>query len=192
MIKIKEAVVVEGKYDKIKLSNILDTFIVEINGFQIYNDNERRNFIKRLADERGLIVLTDSDHSGFQLRNYISMGIPKDKIKHLYIPDVYGKEKRKSEPSKEGKLGVEGIENKILISLFEHADIEYSEAENKDFITNYDLFAAGISGGANSKEKRKKLLKNLNLPEFLSTNSLLTYMNSSISKNEFLELADTL
>ena len=106
MIKIKEAVIVECKYDKIKLSNILDAFIVETNGFQIYKDNARRDFIKRLANERGIIILTDSDHSGFQLRSYISMGIPKDKIKHLYIPDVYGKEKRKTEPSKEGKLGV--------------------------------------------------------------------------------------
>ena len=192
MIKIKEAVIVEGKYDKIKLSNILDTFIVETNGFQIYKDKARRDFIKRLADERGIIILTDSDHSGFQLRNYISMGISKDKIKHLYIPDIYGKEKRKTEPSKEGKLGVEGIEDKILINLFENADVEFSESENKELISNYDLFAAGISGGANSKEKRKKLLKSLNLPEFLSTNSLLTYLNSSISKDEFLKIIDTL
>ena len=192
MIKIKEAVIVEGKYDKIKLSNILDAFIVETNGFQIYKDKARRDFIKRLADERGIIILTDSDHSGFQLRNYISMGISKDKIKHLYIPDIYGKEKRKTEPSKEGKLGVEGIEDKILINLFENADVEFSESENKELISNYDLFAAGISGGANSKEKRKKLLKSLNLPEFLSTNSLLTYLNSSVSKDEFLKIIDTL
>lgn len=192
MIKIKEAVIVEGKYDKIKLSNILDAFIVETNGFQIYKDKSRRDFIKRLADERGIIVLTDSDHSGFQLRNYISLGIPKHKIKHLYIPDIYGKEKRKTEPSKEGKLGVEGMNDKLLVSLFENADVEFSEAENKESVTNYDLFAAGISGGANSKEKRKKLLKKLNLPEFLSTNSLLTYLNSSISKDAFFEIIDTL
>ena len=192
MIKIKEAVIVEGKYDKIKLSNILDAFIVETNGFQIYKDNARRDFIKRLANERGIIILTDSDHSGFQLRSYISMGIPKDKIKHLYIPDVYGKEKRKTEPSKEGKLGVEGIDDKILINLFQNADVEFTEAENKTPITNYDLFAAGISGGANAKEKRKKLLKRLNLPEFLSANSLLTYLNSSSSTDEFYEMIDTL
>lgn len=192
MIKIKEAVIVEGKYDKIKLSNILDAFIIETNGFQIYKDRARKDFIKRLADEQGIIVLTDSDHSGFQLRNYISMGIPKDKIKHLYIPDVYGKEKRKAEPSKEGKLGVEGMDDKILIKLFENANVEFIEAENKELLTNYDLFAAGISGGLNSKEKRKLLLKKLNLPEFLSTNSLLTYLNSSVSKKDFFELADTL
>ncbi len=192
MIKIKEAVIVEGKYDKIKLSNILDAFIIETNGFQIYKDKARKDFIKRLADEQGIIVLTDSDHSGFQLRNYISMGIPTDKIKHLYIPDVYGKEKRKAEPSKEGKLGVEGIDDQILIKLFENANVEFIEAENKELLTNYDLFTAGISGGLNSKEKRKLLLKKLNLPEFLSTNSLLTYLNSSVSKKDFFELADTL
>lgn len=192
MIKIKEAVIVEGKYDKIKLSNILDAFIIETNGFQIYKDKSRRDFIRRLADEQGIIILTDSDHSGFQLRNYISMGIPKEKIKHLYIPDVYGKEKRKTEPSKEGKLGVEGIDDKILIKLFENANVQFVEAENKELLTNYDLFEAGISGGANSKEKRRKVLNELNLPEFLSTNSLLTYLNSSISKSKFYELIDTL
>lgn len=192
MIKIKEAVIVEGKYDKIKLANILDAFIIETNGFQIYKDKARRDFIKRLADERGIIVLTDSDHSGFQLRNYISMGIPRDKIKHLYIPDVYGKEKRKAEPSKEGKLGVEGIDDKVLIKLFENAAVECMETESKAHLTNYDLFAAGISGGANSKEKRKKLLKKLNLPEFLSTNSLLTYLNSSVSRDAFFEIMNTL
>ncbi len=192
MIKIKEAVIVEGKYDKIKLANILDAFIIETNGFQIYKDKARRDFIKRLADERGIIVLTDSDHSGFQLRNYISMGIPRDKIKHLYIPDVYGKEKRKAEPSKEGKLGVEGIDDKVLIKLFENAAVKCMETEGKAHLTNYDLFAAGISGGANSKEKRKKLLKKLNLPEFLSTNSLLTYLNSSVSRDAFFEIMNTL
>lgn len=192
MIKIKEAVIVEGKYDKIKLANILDAFIIETNGFQIYKDKERLDFIKRLADERGVIILTDSDHSGFQLRNYISMGIPKDKIKHLYIPDVYGKEKRKNEPSKEGKLGVEGIDDKVLTKLFENAAVECMETESRVLLTNYDLFAAGISGGANSKEKRKKLLKKLNLPEFLSTNSLLTYLNSSVSRDTFFEIMDIL
>lgn len=188
MIKIKEAVIVEGKYDKIKLSNILDTFIVETNGFQIYKDKARKDFIKRLADERGIIILTDSDHSGFQLRSYIAMGIPKEKIKHLYIPDIYGKEKRKSIPSKEGKLGVEGMDDKILIKLFENAEISFAETDNKELITNYDLFAAGISGGENAKEKRRALLKELNLPEFLSTNSLLSYLNSTISRQEFLKL----
>lgn len=185
MIKIKQAVVVEGKYDKIKLSNILDAFIIETNGFQIYKDKKRRDFIKKLADERGIIILTDSDHSGFQIRHYIASGIPKEKICHLYIPDIYGREKRKVEPSKEGKLGVEGISDDILISLFKQAGIEYSKAEHRELITNYDLFACGLSGGVNSREKRKKLLKALNLPEFLSTNSLLSCLNFLMTRDEF-------
>lgn len=185
MIKIKEAVIVEGKYDKIKLSNILDALIIETNGFQIFKDKEKKNFIKRLADERGIIVLTDSDHSGFQIRNFVSMGIDKNKVRHIYIPDVYGKEKRKAEPSKEGKLGVEGIDDNVLISLFDSLDIEYSLEKNRDFITNYDLFAAGLSGTPDAKQNKKKLLKKLNLPEFLSTNSLLSYLNSSMTKEEF-------
>lgn len=188
MIKVKQAVIVEGKYDKIRLSNILDAFIVETNGFQIYKDKQRRDFIKKLADERGIIILTDSDHSGFQIRNYIASGIPREKIRHLYIPDIYGKEKRKTEPSKEGKLGVEGIDDKILSEIFLKAEIEFSAEENRKRITNYDLFAYGISGGENAKEKRKKLLKKLNLPEFLSTNSLLSYLNSSVTMEEFITL----
>lgn len=185
MIKIKEAVIVEGKYDKLKLSNILDTLIIETNGFQIYKDKKRLSFIRQLANERGIIIITDSDHSGFQIRNYISQGIPKDKIKHIYIPDILGKEKRKAEPSKEGKLGVEGIDDSILVDLFQKANIDCTAEDDRELITNYDLFAAGISGGANSKEKKKKLLKALNLPEFLSTNSLLSYLNSSMTKEEF-------
>lgn len=185
MIKIKEAVIVEGKYDKLKLSNILDTLIIETNGFQIYKDKKRLAFIRQLANERGIIIITDSDHSGFQIRNYISQGISKDKIKHIYIPDILGKEKRKAEASKEGKLGVEGIDDSILINLFQKANIDCVQEENRELITNYDLFAAGISGGANSKEKKKKLLKALNLPEFLSTNSLLSYLNFSMTKEEF-------
>ena len=125
MIKIREAVIVEGKYDKIKLSNFLDALIVETNGFGIYKDKERLAFIRRLAKERGIILLTDSDHSGFQIRNYIANGIPKDRIKHLYIPDIYGREKRKKEPSKEGKLGVEGISDDILIKLFQSIGVDH-------------------------------------------------------------------
>ena len=123
MLKIKEAVIVEGRYDKIKLSNLIDALIIETNGFSVYKDKKKLDFIKRLANERGIIVITDSDHSGFQIRNYLSSAIPKEKIKHIYIPDIHGKEKRKKEASKEGKLGVEGIDDAILLSLFEKADI---------------------------------------------------------------------
>lgn len=188
MLKIKEAVIVEGRYDKLKLSNILDTLIIETNGFGIYKDKEKLKFIRRIAQERGIVILTDSDHSGFQIRNYIAAGIPKDRIKHIYIPDIYGKEKRKSAPSKEGKLGVEGMSETLLTELFERENIKSAVSENKNPVTNYDLFFLGISGAPNAKENKKKLLKALDLPEFLSTNSLLSYINSSITKEELYEI----
>ncbi len=190
MLKIKEAVIVEGRYDKIKLSNILDTLIVETNGFGIYKDKEKLGFIKKLAQQRGIVVLTDSDHSGFQIRSYISSGIPKDRIKHIYIPDIYGKEKRKAHPSKEGKLGVEGISEKLLLELFEKADISAQQcAENDDPVTSCDLFELGIMGTPNAKANKKKLLKALDLPEHLSTNSLLSYINSAMAKKDFIDFA---
>lgn len=188
MLKIDEAVIVEGRYDKLKLSNILDTLIIETNGFGIYKDREKLNFIRRLAKERGIIVLTDSDHSGFQIRNYISSGIPQDRIKHIYIPDIYGKEKRKSQPSKEGKLGVEGMSESLLKELFEKENVKSTVSENKSPVTNFDLFELGISGTPNAKQNKKKLLEILDLPEFLSTNSLLSYINSSMTKEEFYNL----
>lgn len=188
MLKIKEAVIVEGRYDKLKLSNIIDTLIIETNGFAIYKDKQKLKFIRRLADERGIIVITDSDHSGFQIRNYVSAGIPKNKIKHIYIPDVLGKEKRKAKPSKEGKLGVEGIDDKLLLDLFEKAGVAAASVRKDNPITNFDLYDLGLSGTPNSKENRRNLLKVLDLPEFLSSNSLLSYLNSSMTKDELIEL----
>ena len=189
MIKINEAVIVEGKYDKIKLSNLIDALIIETNGFGIYKDKSRLSFIRNLAKERGIVILTDSDHSGFQIRNYIAAGIPKDKIKHVYIPDIPGKEKRKTEPSKEGKLGVEGMNDELLLRLFSNAGISAEKSEPVDSVTNYDLFKLGISGTANAKQNKKKLLDALDLPEFLSTNSLLSYINFSMTREEFLNIA---
>ncbi len=191
MLKIKEAVIVEGRYDKLKLSNILDTLIIETNGFGIFKDKEKMNFIRRLADDRGIIILTDSDHSGFQIRNYLASSIDKSKIKHIYIPDVYGKERRKKEPSKEGKIGVEGINSELLLSLFEKADVDVKTVEKDNPITNYDLFYLGISGGSNSKTKKAKLLKRLDLPEFLSTSSFLSYLNSSMTKDELYSICNS-
>ncbi len=192
MLKIKEAVIVEGRYDKLKLSNILDTLIVETNGFGIYNDKAKLKFIKRLANERGIIILTDSDHSGFQIRHYLSSGVPKDKIKHIYIPDVYGKEKRKKEPSKEGKLGVEGMSEKLLLDLFNKANVNSENVTIENPVTNFDLFDLGLSGTPNAKQNKKKLLKALDLPEFLSTNSLLSYINSSMTRDEFISVVNAL
>lgn len=192
MLKISEAVIVEGKYDKLKLSNILDTLIIETNGFAIYKDKEKLSFIRRLAEERGIIVITDSDHSGFQIRNYISSGIPRQRIKHIYIPDIYGKEKRKEKPSKEGKLGVEGMNKDLLLSLFEKANINVTERTIDNPITNFDLYDTGISGKPDAKQRKAVLLKMLNLPEFLSTSSLLSYLNSTMTREEFYSLAEKL
>ncbi len=189
MLKIKEAVIVEGRYDKLKLANILDALIIETNGFGIYKDKEKMRFIRRLADERGIIVITDSDHSGFQIRGYLSSGIPESQIKHIYIPDVSGKEKRKAKPSKEGKLGVEGIDDKTLLKLFENAGISADFAQRENPVTNYDLFELGFSGTPGAGKNKKKLLKLLDLPEFLSTNSLLSYINSSMTREEFIKIS---
>lgn len=187
-IKISQAIIVEGKYDKIKLSNIVDAFIIETNGFAIFNDKKRLGFIKKLADERGIVILTDSDHAGFMIRNYIKNGIDKSKIINAYIPDVYGKEKRKSQPSKEGKVGVEGINAKVIKDALSRAGVLCEVSKNENPVTNYDLFEAGLSGRENSKQIKKKFLKMLNLPEFLSTNSLLSCINSMMSRDEFYSL----
>ena len=158
----------------------------------MFKDKKKLAFIRKLANERGIIVITDSDHSGFQIRNYISSSLPKDKIKHIHIPDIYGKEKRKKEPSKEGKLGVEGIDDKILLSLFEKANIEARSVEKRDLITSVDMFTLGLSGTPNATQNKKKLLKSLDLPEFLSTSSLISYLNSSMDKKEFYSLCHNL
>lgn len=189
-IKINQAVIVEGKYDKIKLSNIIDAFIIETNGFSVFKDKEKLGFIKKLAEERGIIILTDSDSAGFMIRNHLSSAIPKDRITNVYIPDIYGKEKRKNAPSKEGKLGVEGMEAKTLLKAFEKAKINCEIKNNPDPITNYDLFELGLSGAPNAKENKKKLLKALDLPEFLSTSSLLSYLNNNMTKTELKNIIE--
>lgn len=191
-IKLSQAVIVEGKYDKIKLANIVDAFIIETNGFGIFKDKQKLNFIKKLANERGLVVLTDSDHAGFMIRNYISSGVPKDKIVNVYIPDVFGKEKRKTEPSKEGKLGVEGMTKEIIVAALEKANVTSTRVNNDNPVTNYDLYEAGLSGTPNAKGNKKKLLKQLELPEFLSTNSLLSCINNMMTREEFFDLIDSM
>lgn len=191
-IKISQAVIVEGRYDKLKLSNIIDAFIIETNGFGIFKDKKKLSFIKRIANERGIIVLTDSDHAGFMIRNYISSGVPKDKIINVYIPDIKGKEKRKDKPSKEGKLGVEGMSAQILLQALKRANVAYSKSVNENPVTNYDLFSLSLSGTPNAKQNKKKLLQKMNLPEYLSTNSLLTYVNSQMSRESFFEISQNL
>lgn len=187
-IKVSQAVIVEGRYDKIKLSNIIDAFILETNGFGIFKDKEKLKFIKRLANERGIIILTDSDHAGFMIRNYISSGVPKDKITNVYIPDIFGKEKRKKEPSKEGKLGVEGMSSQVLLEALQKANITCEKSANDNPVTKYDLYELGLSGTLDAKENRKKLLQKLDLPEFLSANALLSCINNRMTREEFYKL----
>ncbi len=191
-IKLTQAVIVEGRYDKIKLSNILDAFIIETNGFAIFKDKKKLAFIKKLARERGIIVLTDSDHAGFMIRNYISSGVPKDRITNVYIPDIFGKEKRKDTPSKEGKLGVEGMTKEVILSSLDRAGVTSQQVENLDPVTNFDLYDLGLSGTPNAKANKKALLKQLDLPEFLSTNSLLSCINNMMTKQELYNLMQSI
>lgn len=191
-IKLTEAVIVEGKYDKIKLSNILDAFIIETNGFAIFKDKSKLSFIKKLAKERGIIILTDSDHAGFMIRNYISSGVPKEQIKNVYIPDVFGKEKRKDTPSKEGKLGVEGMTKEVILASFEKAGVSSTSSVCDNPITTVDFYDLGLTGGANSKAKRKAVCKALDLPEFLSTSSLISCINNFMTKEDFFDLCQNL
>lgn len=191
-IKLTEAVIVEGKYDKIKLSNILNAFIIETNGFAIFKDKPKLSFIKKLAKERGIIILTDSDHAGFMIRNYISSGVPKEQIKNVYIPDIFGKEKRKDTPSKEGKLGVEGMTKEVILASLEKAGVSSTSSVCDNPITTVDFYDLGLTGGANSKAKRKAVCKALDLPEFLSTSSLISCINNFMTKEEFFDLCQNL
>ena len=189
MIKIKEAVVVEGKYDKIKLSGILDTVIIETDGFGIFKDKEKQKLIRFLAEKRGIIIMTDSDSAGFKIRSFIQNITKCENVKNVFIPDIYGKEKRKTEFSKEGKLGVEGIESQIILASLEKACVLCSEDSKKEGreITHTDFFEDGISGGENSSQIRKALARELDLPEHISSSALLKIINSYMTYEEYKE-----
>lgn len=186
MIKLKEAVIVEGRYDKIKLKNLIDAPIIETNGFRIFNDKERRDMIRQIADRRGILIMTDSDGAGLVIRNFLNGAVDKDKIKHCYIPQLEGKEKRKEQKSKEGFLGVEGVPDDVIIEAIRKsgATVIGEEAAQTNEITKADLFKLGLTGTANSAQKRKKLLKKLNMPDYLSTNAMLTALNCLYSLEE--------
>ena len=192
MFRIQEAVVVEGRYDKNTLSQIVDTLILETNGFGIFHDPERMALLRRAAEKRGLIVLTDSDGAGFVIRNRIKGAVPKELVKHAYIPDVYGKEKRKRRPGKEGKLGVEGMPPKVIEQVLRRAGAtflgEAAPGESERSVTKADLFAAGVTGGEGSAQRRLELLKRLELPEHMSTNALLAVLNGCYSGEEIREI----
>lgn len=186
MLKIREAIVVEGRYDKNTLSQIVDAPILETSGFGIFKDREQMSLLRRVAERRGLIVFTDSDGAGFVIRNHIKSAIPAKYLKHAYIPDVYGKEKRKAAPGKEGKLGVEGMTAQILLDALRRAGatIEGEDCPKSGGITKQDLMERGLSGGANAGEKRLTLLKRLGLPERMSANAMLQALNLLCSLEE--------
>lgn len=187
MIEIKEAVIVEGKYDKIKLSAIIDTIIIETDGFAIFKDKEKQKLIRFLAEKRGIIIMTDSDSAGFKIRNFINGITKSENIKNVYIPDIYGKEKRKTETSKEGKLGVEGMKTHVIMSALQKAGVicaENNKSQSRE-ITHTDFFEDGISGRENSSEVRKALAKELELPERISSSALLRIINVYMTYDEY-------
>ena len=191
MVKIREAIVVEGRYDKNTLSQVVDAPIFETNGFGIRKDKARMDLLRRVAEQRGLIVFTDSDGAGFVIRNFLKGSIPGKYLKHAYIPDIPGKERRKSAPGKEGKLGVEGMTPEILLACLKRAGatILGEDTPTEQPITKQDLFDLGLSGGANASEKRKKLMKKLALPEHLSPNGLLQALSLLYTREELTALA---
>ena len=194
MIKIKEAIVVEGKYDKIKLSEIFDTIIIKTDGFHIYKDKKTVDLLRKLAKTDGLIVLTDSDNAGLMIRNHLKNVLSGENVKHTFVPKVYGKEKRKVLPSKSGILGVEGIENddilNAVLKVCTVLDENYIRNEKKEDFTRLSLFKMELYGKDKSSLYRKKLLNILNLPENMSVTMLLDVLNSLYSKNEIYEIVE--
>ena len=190
MVKIKEAILVEGRYDKNTLSQIVDAPILETAGFGIFKDKKQLALLRQVAEKRGLIVFTDSDGAGFVIRNHIKSAIPAKFLKHAYIPDIAGKERRKREAGKEGKLGVEGMTKDVILESLRRAGatIEGEDTPAQQSITKQDMMELGLSGGAGSSEKRAALLKKLDLPEHMSANALLQALNLLYSLNELKRL----
>ena len=190
MIKIQEGIVVEGRYDKNTLSQIVDAPILETSGFGIFKDKKRMQLLRQVAEKRGLIVFTDSDGAGFVIRNHIKSAIPAQFLKHAYIPDILGKERRKTAPGKEGKLGVEGMTREVILEALRRAGatIEGENISQPRQITKQDLMELGLSGGKDSSAKRLALLRKLNLPEHMSANALLQALNLLYTLDELKEI----
>ena len=190
MVKIKEAILVEGRYDKNTLSQIVDAPILETNGFGIFKDKKQMGLLRKVAEKRGLIVFTDADGAGFVIRNHVKSAIPAKFLKHAYTPDVFGKERRKDKAGKEGKLGVEGMRPEIILEALRKAGatIEGVSAPEGSTITKQDFMELGLSGGADASAKRLALLKKLNLPEHMSANALLQTLNLLCDLDELKKL----
>lgn len=186
MMHVNQAVIVEGKYDKIRLQSVVDALIIPVDGFRIFKNDELKQFLKRLASERGIIILTDSDAAGFKIRNYIRNICGDENVINAYIPDIFGKEKRKDSPSREGKLGVEGIDSDILLDCLKRAGVSPDDSrEGTVTITSAMLYQDKIIGTDNSNERRRALLRELRLPQRLRGKSLLEVLNTMISYEEY-------
>ena len=194
MVKIKEAIVVEGRYDKNTLSQIVDAPILETSGFGIFKDKQQMALLRRIAETRGLIVFTDSDGAGFVIRNHIKSAIPGKYLKHAYIPDIYGKERRKAAPCKEGKLGVEGMTRETILESLRRAGatMEGEEVPASKQITKQDLMELGLSGTADASAKRLKILKHLHLPERMSPNAILQALNLLYNIEELTTIVESM
>ena len=186
MVKIKEAILVEGRYDKNTLAQLVDAPILETNGFGIFKDKKQMALLRQIAEKRGLIVFTDADGAGFVIRNHVKSAIPGKYLKHAYTPDIFGKERRKDKAGKEGKLGVEGMKPEIILEALRKAGatIEGEDVPQSRSVTKQDMMDLGLSGGADSSAKRLALLKKLNLPEHMSANALLQALNLLYSLEE--------
>ena len=189
MIRVKEVIVVEGRYDKNTLRKLVDATVMETCGFSIFSDEEKLRLLRKLAQSRGLIILTDSDGAGFVIRNYLKGALPADRVKHAYIPDIPGKERRKRQAGREGKLGVEGMQGEILLRALHTAGATFDEAQPPEKrereITRADLYADGLSGGENSGKRRRELLRLLDLPEHLNVKALTEVLNALMSYEEY-------
>ena len=194
MIKIREAIVVEGRYDKNTLAQIVDAPILETSGFGIFKDKEQLSLLRKVAQLRGLIVFTDSDGAGFVIRNHIKSAIEPQYLKHAYIPDIFGKERRKATAGKEGKLGVEGMRPEILVEALRRAGATFEDGSvtTSPAITKQDLVELGLSGGRDSSEKRKALLKKLELPEHMSANAMLQALNLLLTAEKLRQMVQEL
>lgn len=192
MISIRGAVVVEGKYDKIKLARIVDCPIITTDGFGVFKSEETKTLLRWYAKNGGIVILTDSDSAGFKIRGYIKGIVSQGEVRNVYIPDIFGKEKRKLKPSAEGKLGVEGVSEQVLVEAFGRAGIIGEPRKDGAKVTRADLFDDGLFGGKDSSHKRSALLKRLDLPENLSTSGLLDVLNSSMTLEEYKKLTETI
>ena len=189
-VPIREAIIVEGIYDKIKLEQLVDAVILPTNGFAIFQDKERMNTIRQLAEKRGIILLTDSDRAGFRIRSYIQSCIPKEQVRHAYIPEIPGRERRKITPGKEGLLGVEGVPDEILLQALQNAGYQAAGEKNGRLVTKQGLYRDGLTGKQDSSLLRSRLLKELGLPSRLSTNAMLNMLNALFGYEEYRTFLD--